>query len=336
MSKKTEIELTFAIPFDHTLYIDPSLIGYQSEIKIDGMVARFELPGEKEEGSLALTPPQSAIEGSTKHLPDGWGRFDDKFEHAEIEACLIIVPTLAEIEHELSEGQIGGEDIHKLINKATDWFDSFVHWIWALTSQSLDPSNPDPKVIHRKSNNPVTIARSLEDSSHPTIKPRTFSMIMNKDGPVSEKIVNEDVIDAAVTSAGSIPPFPLELLASARMNARRGNLRRSMTDAGTAVELSLTKALGLDEYHRLTLGSLTKEAEKHGITMPLDMQSAFVDVRNDAVHRGKLSDGKSLNRAIEIAEELIALTVPELIPFSDLEYFFRPYRFDMIWIKPSE
>lgn len=336
MSKKTEIELTFAIPFDHTLYVDPSLIGYQAEIEIDGMPARFELPGEKEEGSLALTPPQSAVDGVTKHLPERWGRYEDKFKHVEINACLLVLPILAEISYELSRGQIGGEDVHKLIENTMNWFDSFVHWIWALTSQSLDPSNPDPKVIHRKSRNPVTIAKSLKDSSYPTIKSPRLSTIITKDGPTSEKVVNKDVIDTALASAGSAPPFPLELLASARMFARRGNRRRAMADAGTAVELSLTSILGLDVDHKLTLGALLIEARKQGVSIPADAKALFLDLRNHAIHRGKLPKGKSIHRAIEIAEELVALSVPELIPFSELNFFFRPYLHNIIFLGPPE
>lgn len=336
MGSKIKADLNFTIPFDFTLFVDPKLLEYKREFIINDIRARFELPGNKEKNSRGLQPPQSCPSGVTRHLPEEhWGIKDDSLNYVSIDACLIVIPTNAEIHFELTSGQVGGQDIHSLIDNISDWFKSFINWIWVLTGQSLNPVNPDPKVIHRKSQDFIITLSADKKSTIPKIQSPPFKIIMINDGQLSEHIVINEVLDLAIDNAGNSPPLTFELLSSARMAARRGDRRRALSDAGTASELSLSDVLGLPENHKLTLGRLVEKAIKEGVNIPPDTEDAFVKLRNDAVHRGEISKGKSIEKALEIAEHIVGLSVEKLIPFSSLTPVFRPYRQDIRIIQPT-
>lgn len=336
MSSKTKADLCFTIPFDHTLFVDPSLVNYKKEIQLGDVPIRIEFPGEKEKNSRGLKPPKSSPKGITKHLPEKhWGIMKEGHKYISIEACLIVVPTEAEIHFELTEEQVGGKEVEEYINKISEWFNSFTYWIWALTGQSLNSVYPDPKVIHRKSRDIIITLSVSEKSSIPRIQPPPFEISFIKDGQLSEQIVNDKILNLAVESAGTHIPLPLELLTSARMAARRGDRRRALSDAGTAVELVLTDILALDENHRHTLKPIVKEARKKGIKIPKDTEGNLIYPRNDAMHRGEISKPFSIERALEITEEIVSLSVSELIPFSSLTPVFRPYRQNMNIIIPE-
>jgi hypothetical protein len=53
------------------------------------------------------------------------------------------------------------------------------------------------------------------------------------------------------------------------------------------------------------------------------------------VHRGQLGAGADIDRAIEVAEELVLLVEPELFPVSSLHSVNRPQRQDFIILKKT-
>jgi hypothetical protein len=214
------------------------------------------------------------------------------------------------------------------------WFESFCHWLWVLTAQALDPSNPDPKVLHRRSSNVIFAASSSGRFSLPASGSPRLTIRMDAHGPTSERFVDRRVLALSVSRAGtSTPPISWELLASARMAGRRGDTRRALIDAGTAAEGALSKVLSLTPNHQLTLGRLVTEALRLNIGVPSDARAALVQPRNHAVHRGHLP-GINVGRGIEIAEELIALVDPDFIRGSSLRPVNRPQRHDIVIIQP--
>jgi hypothetical protein len=289
-------------------------------------------------GGSGLRPPISAPDTVTRHLPNGsWGDRSAASPKISLEAALIVLPAIAQLDFDLAEDQIGGEDIHKATQIVSNWFDSFSHWLWVLTSQSLDPLNPDPKVLHRRSRNIVITASAGGKSSLPSSGSPGIHIVVNSEGPSSERLVNDSVLDIAVQNAGNAPSMILELLASARMAVRRGDKRRALVDAGTAVEAALTYALGLATTHSFTLGNLVTQAENQGLAIPLDTRDSLVHPRNDAVHRGSLTAPTDVNRALEVAELVASLAEPKLVPVASLTPVNRPQRHDMVIIKgPSQ
>lgn len=251
--------------------------------------------------------------------------------------ALVAVPVQAHLSFELTGNQVGGEGIQNVLSEVSEWFESFSHWVWVLTAQSLDPLHPDPKLLHRRSHNILVVAFDADQTSLTSVGIPTLIITTDPDGPTSERIVDENVLDLAVRRASEASvPLVLELLASARMAARRGDARRSLLDAGTASEGALSKVLGLPPDHQLTLGALVTQAASQGISIPSDTQDSLVKPRNDAAHRGQAMTGTSVARAIEIAEELVALTEPDLVRSSSLRAVHRPQRHDLFFILPPK
>lgn len=327
--------LIFSIPFDQTLFVDHELLNFKRIFRIGEIYAQFELPGKKHENSLDLEKPESCITNITEYLPEKiWGLMKEDHDCSWIEACCIVVPIKADLPSDLSEKQFGGYD--DLITKISTWFDSFSNWIWVFTTQSLNPVYPDPKVIHRKSKNIISFLATNGVSSIPIIQSPELKMIINSKGSESEKIVNREVLTLAIESAGTQPQLALELLASARMAAMRGDLRRALADAGTASELSLARIMNLDDSHRYTLGTLITKAVKMGYDIPENAQSLLVDLRNDAIHRGKISKSTSISKSLEIAENIVSIGIQNHIAYSTLKSVFRPITHNIVIIQPAK
>jgi hypothetical protein len=179
----------------------------------------------------------------------------------------------------------------------------------------------------------VITASAIGKSSLPTSGSPVIHITMSRDGPASERLINAAVLDAAVQAAGNSPPMARELLASARMAARRSDHRRALVDAGTAAEAALSGALGLGTMHQFTLGGLVTEAQKRGLSIPTDTRVSLVEPRNDAVHRGRLAPGINIDRALEVAEDLVALGEPSLIRVASLTAVHRPQRHELVIIR---
>lgn len=329
--KDQDFLLTFIVPFDHTLFVSKDIVGIKRNIKIHDIDAFIEFPGEPKNDETQLSPPISCPENVSKHLPEnGWGLKKEGHKEVYIDALLFGIPAKGKLP-ELKKNQIGGLEIKKLNQKVICWSDSLTHWLWVLTSQSLDPVYPDPKFIHRKSRNVIANAQSTSETSIPVIMSPSLKIIISRDGQSAERIVNKDVLETAISSVDTAPSLALELLSSSRMAARRADHRKALIDSGTAVELALSQILNI---RNKTLGGLVREAFNKRIDIPADTKAAFVDLRNDAAHRGKVNT-KGTDRALEIAEEIIALSEPTLITFSTLEPVLRPQRFDLVIIQKN-
>ncbi|HKR10927.1 MAG TPA: hypothetical protein VJT15_02625 [Pyrinomonadaceae bacterium] len=333
MSSFAQMDVHFAIPFDHTLFIEEELLGAVRSIGLQG--GRLELPCDGGLGRRkALRPPVSAPDTLTRCLPNGsWGRRAEADPKISVQAALVVLSTICKLDFDLAGNQIGGESVNKAAGTVSSWFASFSHWLWVLTSQNLDPMNPDPKVLHRRSGNTVITASADGKTSLPVSGPSVASISLTIDGPRAERLVNQAVLDVAVQNAGIAPSMTLELLASARMAARRGDNRRSLIDAGTAVEAALSHALGLGNMHLFTLGSLITQAENQGLTVPADTRTSLVHPRNDAVHRGLLSASINIDRALEVAELIASLADPYLVPIASLTPVNRPQWNEIVFIK---
>jgi hypothetical protein len=335
MSDKQVITLLFAVPFDHPLFMELDLLGYAQDIVMDGNAGRIEFPQSRDPaGNLALRQPMSASATMKAHLQDGWGLQPERMAYAEVNAVLLAFPVSAQLDRSLREVQLGGGSMREIVDKVTSWFESLVHWLWVLTAQALDPMNPDPKVLHRKSRNMIVAASasgefSLNASAMPAVASR-----LDIDNPTSERLLTRKLLAGVLPSVGSAPP-PLmwELLTAAKMAGRRGDARRALIDAGTAAESALTVILSLSPGHILPLGGLVAKAARRGVTLPSDTRSALVQPRNDAIHRGRWS-GAAVNRALEISEELVARADASFVQSTRLESVNRPQRADIQLILP--
>jgi hypothetical protein len=323
------------IPFDHPLFVEDEILGSEEAITLGSCQGRLEFPKEAEpsKGSRALLPPTSAGESIGAHFEDGWGIQPESGQPTEINAILVAVPARAELCFDLPGNQVGGEGVQAVLEEVSVWFDSFSHWFWLLTAQALDPNNPDPKVLHRRSSNVFYAASSSGRFSLTASGSPRLTVRLDGHGETSERLVDRRVLALAINRAGaSRPPLTWELLASARIAGRRGDARRALIDAGSAAEGALSKVLSLPPNHQFTLGGLVTEALKRNIGVPSDAQAALVQPRNDAIHRSHFS-GINVDRGIEIAEELIALVDADFIRGSSLRPVNRPQRHDIVIIR---
>lgn len=334
MSEPVQLDVCFALVFDHALFVEERLLGTVRHIGINTLgPGRLEFPRDVL-SNQSLQPPVSATDTLTGHLPNScWGIRAEASPNISIEAVLIIVSITTHLDFDLSKNQIGGAGIRKTVQTVSEWFDSFSQWIWVLTSQSLNPMNPDPKVVYRRSRNIFITASSEGKSSLPSSVSPTLRATVCFEGPSCERLVNEAVLDMALQQSGNRPPLIFELLASARMATRRGDKRRALVDAGTAAEAALARAMRLSPSHEFTLGELVYEAQNWGLDIPADTIEALVEPRNDAVHRGRVATTANVDRALDIAEDLAMLGKPNLIPVASLTPVNRPQAHNIVLIK---
>jgi hypothetical protein len=333
-----EIDLIFAVPFDFPMFVELDLLGTRHRVALESSDAILELPRVKESGDQKegqLFPPDSAVERLTSHV-DTWGSIYPTGHGltAQVEEVLFVVPRRADLDFDISSDQLGGDDLDELRVEIHSWLDSFVAWVWILTSQSLDPNHPDPKFFHRRSTNIITVGVMGNASSYAASGSPPLVIVTGSDGQCSERVVDERVFALCAERAGvASPPLTMELLASARMACRRGDRRRALIDVGTAAEAALTSLLGLDQTHGYTLGGLVRLASQSNLSIPADTDSHLVKPRNDAVHRGLVPSPSTLTLALEITEQLVAQVEPDAIPVSSLRATQRPQRHDIVIIQ---
>lgn len=324
----------FAVPLDYPMFAELDVLGGSHSVTLSGQQATLELPRHSErQDQSALLQPLSAVERLINGVelwgmvvPSGYGLL------AEIHTVLFKVPCNARVNWDISTDQAGGEDLTNLGQEIHAWLDSFITWIWGMTSQSLDKNHPDPKMIHRNSTNMLQVVTGTDRSSHPAIASSSDPIIIDFDGhPCSERAVNRDVVAIAAARADNTPPAIIELLASARMFCRRGDRRRAIIDAGAAAEAALTR-LSSSPSGRETLGMLVNNSS----IVPADAMNNLVNPRNDAVHRNIAPPFDVTNRAIEIVEELATRVEPEVIRADALRHFNRPARHDLVIIRPPK
>jgi hypothetical protein len=330
MNSPVDVAIQFAIPFDHNIFVEREVLGLRIDIEVAGVPAKLEFPSEQS-GQRALAAPTSTVRSVDKHLPDEiWGIKRD-IEYIELTSALISVPAQTRLDFDLNADQVSG--YQGIVENVSDWWESFCRWLWSITAQSLNPVDPDPKVIHRRSKNVITMVGCGENSSIPAVASPMITVLISGTGVSAERLINARVLQKAINHIGSEVPLYLELFASARMAARRGDSRRSIIDASSACETVLSSLLSLPAGHKLTLGGLVSQAIDQGYTLPSDTKPALVDLRNDAVHRGIVPRNADVNRVLEISEELITMWDSQHIQSSSLKPFNRPQRHDLVLIR---
>jgi hypothetical protein len=331
------MNLVFGVPLDFPMFTSLDTLGLEYPVTLDTKEAVLQLPSAPTSptGQGALTPATKAAEPLGEHVK-WWGEvlMSGKAPIAVVEAVTFTVKIQAELGFDLGTNQVSGPEIDSLLNAIPEWLLGYTQWLWALTSQSLDINQPDPKFVSRKSVNMVYLLAGEGDSSLPASGSAPMTIVMGGDDQCSERAVNRRVLDVAIQRVADRPPLMLELLASSRMLCRRGDERRAIIDIGTAVEAALTNLLGLPINHRQTLGTLVNRARQAGMNFPADMEQSLVQARNRAAHRGMAPTHGTVCRALEIAEGLVGQVESALIPADSLRAVHRPQRQDLVIIKP--
>jgi hypothetical protein len=326
--------VVFAIPLDFVMYVELDALGVEWKIEIDGRSASIKfpaLPQNAGDGRIVLEGPPGTPSVLAAHV-ELWGLVSEQSKVADIYTVVIAVQASAIIEWELENFPAAGADIQRLTQSVHGWIASFMRWVYCFTAQSLDTSNPDPKMIHRSSTNMIQAVTAGDRCTRPEIASLVSPIRIDIDGsPSSERVLSRQLVTIAASRAGTNPPAILELLASARLFMRRGDLRRALIDAGAAAEGAIVQRIGPSATGQ-TLGSLINICR----TVEVDAQVNLVDPRNDAVHRSIAPAWAVAERAIEIVEDLVLQVEKDTVAAGSLRHVNRPQRVDLVIFKPSD
>ena len=328
-------QLIMAVPLDYEMFATMEALGTRHEIKLSSTSAHMLLPeppqGPDRVGPLRAPHPES--EALVAHL-GGWGSswVSGTEPIAGIATVLIDVDVEAELPAGFEGNQVGGPDLDSLVGEVHLWFDSFITWVWGITSQGVDARHPDPRSTHRRSHNIVHRVVSETVASLPNSTSPPLTVVMSDEGPCSERAADVTVISKSVERAGAALPPTIELLASARTACRRGDTRRAMIDIGTAVEAALKALLPTSPKPR-TLGSLVRDGSKRGF-VGKSARASLVKPRNNAVHKAIAPSFSRTCEALDLAESVVSRAAPELVASKSLRAFNRPQRHDLLLIKP--
>lgn len=268
-----------------------------------------------DEGRFAVHPPQVS---DLPHQPDDdddifWGKISEwridppQFSGGWLRAVAF---TFDVDEEDIGRRPSGtrwrptGPVIDGLFDLVPVWSDLFLRWIGVVSDQDTFVDTPHvlPSVQGAGlSVRAVTLA-GPSDSVWPTL-----SYLWRTEALAVPRTTFDDVVRA--TSRGETPPPAHLLVREARADMVRGNHRKAVIGAGSAVEMALRDwrqthpPVGPDPLPaRATLGVHVKHAAR---PLPPETQRDLVDVRNDAMHNGLTPTRAQAEEALRIAQDIV-------------------------------
>lgn len=307
----------FPAQFPVGVVFDADVLGTVIPISLEGVFAVVHAPRYNAANHDALLPPAVApldaiLTQSGSHDPgaphfESWGHIVSSNEGrpvaARVETLTIEIPELQADEARAAQGS------------AEQWMRRVVRWIEVLGKQ------------------PVRLGFGAR-GSHEVIGNDWYDIGVS---PAARHHVGDVVIQGVVRSRGFPadewsracseasrdvePPLAHCTLADARDALLRGDARRAVIDAATAVEVAVTMAL------REALAATTPEpvvdtvmkqtsdisrrlhlARAAQLPVPIDAKDALLDQRNAVVHRGE--EPSDARKAFEVAEQIVCDLVP--------------------------
>lgn len=317
----TLLETYFELP--HRVGVTIDSLGRDYSAQVDGMAVTIRLPRiEPSETLPSLVAPDFANvfadDGFSSEVLANlhWGIESVHDSHDKSLGTAWISAVGLTTECEAGDGQAAA---NRLTDAMDDWWPSVCDWIEVLTRQVhaapsktliLGPHHPiwaktdrEVKRLYRQS--PLSVTFHRDDSP---------------DAPVALTV---DLLEAALTrTAAGPPPTEWLLIRDGRLAHQSGSRRLAVIDAGTAVELAITKLLRdqlqavpedvfeqLLDGHRM-LGRRAALLKKFGGTLPADTQAKLVDPRNRATHNGANPPAKESYDALHIAAEIVEAAYP--------------------------
>jgi len=207
-----------------------------------------------------------------------------------------------------------------------------------VVRQPLDPADPSPMTIDRSSARALTWLEMDGHRSWVNSEQGTIVVVSPGATPWAEKVADADAVSRmmALASTAAPVPTPVALLSAARVAAHRGKRRLALMELGTCLEAVLTARLGLQASHRYTLGPLTQEARRQGVPLAADVQTVFVNPRNQAVHGGIDPTNATLVQAFEIIVPLVDADHPAYACDDTVPNAHRPQRLNLHIVQPPK
>lgn len=305
------------------------LLGVRSRVALPSIDAQLCLPveGERKVGfdGMFRAPRLRRIrwfEKVDKHFGhDDWREWGSYYQSGSTDADLrgvIRSAVLMVTTQDVSDDGLNkvGLDVHKSIH---DWYLRLRDWLEVLTRVDLGEE-------HRRTGingvseveNPVWIAgsRVAGQRGYSLIHPPITIVVDSGDRTVDRASWQRAVREANGTTT---PADAHLLLRDARATLARGQFRRCVLDAATAVEIVLSpllagqisKALGQAAAKELVpdnaaISLKIKALRKLGTALPVDLQSGLFTVRNKAIHRASEPTRAEARDALDLATTVVS------------------------------
>jgi hypothetical protein len=313
--------LAFKIP----VQVTPGCLGKTVRFQIAGRAARLVLPRLEWQGDRPHVVPPSMPPDVLRHLThwttdsDGWelewGQISSwsptRREAREAYIAVALLSIKAKAEELTYGGSVRGRGAPEgpLVDEVFESLDPWLHrlrnWIEVLVDQDLDPDHPLRSVsVMAEGLTLLTVDGDVISS------PRTanhLTIVRREEEPVTLPMLRRA---AALASSGHDPVTAHLLLRDGRAALRRGHLRRSIIEIGTALEIALADLNRTRTQsqigNRPTLGTYVKDpAIAAAARLPSSIMQDVVTPRNDAIHNNNIPTPKTVAAAAAIVRKVL-------------------------------
>jgi hypothetical protein len=294
--------------FPWGLPISASSLGAKYRVRVGGLKINFDFPIENQQSrTLAAPASVQAIRGGTDTDSVRWGH---KATEAVCHVNAVGASVLLTPEDNLRESS----EFEQLDEGFPEWFEIVQAWTEAWTGIPIGQIGA--------MEGPALYLPVRDDQWVQTTQ-RGLTLVAS-----ASHLTDEQVGGAfRRASQGERPPIEYSMTASARISLIEGDTRRSIIDSATAVEMALSAAISdvlkakrqPPEFIKDVLYGangavgLRKICTSLGLTPPISktkVKADVAEVRNLAVHQGKVPTFEQANSALMHAEALVAFARP--------------------------
>lgn len=309
------LQVIFSVP--EVISADPEVLGRVDTLTIGGLAGTVSTPNDDHLQSARdywemvewewadpsfLEPPSNVSSSIPPEAQMDWGWISTKPENGvNISTLLLSLDT---------EGTYFEADIY-------GWFRTVTDWLQAYTLQVLAPQSSDDELPSRS----IRAWRVANDEAEEATNLYRRRLI---DIP-EWTLVTSPIWTACVrlASAGDDLPLNWQLLGDGLRALHAGHPRRAVIEAFTGLEVTIREAIhrrvdqcgdplvtGAIMNQRSTLWPLINMAKDLGIALPGSLNRPLVDLRNSAVHSGRLPSQHDALRVWQAAHMLLQLHSP--------------------------
>jgi hypothetical protein len=245
----------------------------------------------------------------------GWGgpqRYNPvrkTVQHMYLDAVALEITTRPDSFHFYDEshglGVPDGPAIDALFGYIEGWWLKFGEWVELCTNQDTDPQSP-LQTARFPGRGLALIGTDGKEASPPRFNNK-IALVLREVNPLT--VANISLI-AKLVNERIEPSDSHELLRQGWAQLRRGHLRRSVIDAGTALELALATYNRAGPKINLgslpTLGRYVKNKQiQRGAKLAANTDRDVVKLRNAAIHANRQPTGAEAEQALRIVRSVL-------------------------------
>jgi hypothetical protein len=319
-SKDAWVDVVGWLRFPVAIQVTPGCLAKPILLELAGRSARLLMPRVEwiEERPAVVAPdmpPEERRHISHWHKdPNGWGDPWGKVSQwnpgkrkiitVHVSAALIRFRVrrseLTYSQSRRGRGHPTGEVVDRLFREIGPWMGSLRNWIEVMVDQDLDPDHPLQDVQAVGSGLGVLTVDAGVISS--PAWPNNLVITARQEQPITLPALRRA---ATLASSSATPSDARLLLRDASAALKRGNRRRAIIEAGTALEVALADLnrtrLKQNIGGRPTLGThVQNERIARAAGLPRTTQADVVTPRNDAIHNNIVPGSPAVTSAINV------------------------------------